>query len=110
MKQYAKDGTRLRDPDYLAWIRERWCICSGIDGLPLGQCFGSVVPAHGKPWGRSMKGPDYEALPMCFKHHNEEHSGLIKIADTARSKMVDVFNKKYCDDAGTTIEDLRGRK
>lgn len=109
MKIYAKDGTKLRDAKYLKWIRGCGCIWGGIGGLPAGPCQGDIVPAHGKPWGRGMKGPDYATLPMCHYHHTQEHNGTLTISETARDKMVLQMNEHYCSHTGITLKDLRGK-
>ena len=33
----------------------------------------TIDPAHGPVNGRSSKGPDNEAIPLCSHHHEEQH-------------------------------------
>ena len=59
----------MRDPGYLAWLRERHCIAC-ITPEPRGPI---SDPAHGPANGRGSKGPDNEAVPLCRHHHIEQH-------------------------------------
>jgi hypothetical protein len=70
----------LRDPHYLAFLREEGkCI---VCMMRLGQTYvpgtlklirpGNCDPAHGPVNGRSSKGPDDEAMPLCRLHHDEQ--------------------------------------
>lgn len=52
---------RLRDPDYLAWIRSRPCIVSGA----------RAEAHHTVP--RSIGGSDYRAVPLAPRLHRELH-------------------------------------
>ena len=71
----------LRDPGYLAFLREegRCPACShdwrlrdfGGDTRHLGRL--PCDPAHGPVNGKGSKGPDNEALPLCRVHHAEQH-------------------------------------
>ena len=73
-----------RDPGYLDFLRERgWCVAcvaayrslppSLVPYMDWAAC-GRVDPAHGPVNGRSSKGPDNEAIPLCRHHHEEQHS------------------------------------
>ena len=95
--EYAKDGTRLRDKDYLAWIRTQPCF--------LCRC--PAEPAHGRPWGKGMKGPDYEAIPLCRQCHENEHRAKIMLESDKRDLLVDKYNFKYCTEKEILIKDLR---
>jgi len=103
MKIYAKDGTRLRDPDYLAWIRTKRCVFHPQkDGEPM----------HGKPWARGMKGPDYAALPGCRECHVTEESTVGRKRfwqGIDRDFLVESYNRAYCAETGTTLRELRGK-
>ena len=79
----------LRDPGYLAFLREEGkCQCclvfireAGYCGLTPGSevalrpamIAGLCDPAHGPVNGRGSKGPDNGALPLCRVHHKEQH-------------------------------------
>ena len=92
MKIYAKDGTRLRDKDYLKWIRGCGCM---FKDCTHGSCFGDVVAAHGKPLGMGIKGSDRMALPLCFYHHQLEHAGKLPLTNVQRDKIAKRYNKMY---------------
>ena len=113
MKKFAKDGTRLRDKKYLDFIRGCNCVWESVawpKQFPtVPPCFGDIIPAHGKPWGRGIKGPDWNCLPICFHHHNLEHLGELEIKEPARSRLVDAFNKAYCEQNNITLKELRGK-
>ena len=67
-----------RDRDYLNFLREEGkcvaCPYAGPCRLPDLFRFASDVcdPAHGPVNGRSSKGPDSEAIPLCRRHHDEQ--------------------------------------
>lgn len=66
---------RLYDPGYLAWLRKRPCIICQKPGPsdPAHIRFGSAV--YGKrDTGAGEKPDDRWAIPMCRKHHSEQHS------------------------------------
>ena len=63
----------LRDPGYLAFLRER-CPCIVALGFTSRYSLGKCDAAHGPVNGRGSKGPDNEALPLCREHHREQHS------------------------------------
>lgn len=59
----------LRDKKHLALIRMLPCLI-GVD------CMGDVVPAHISKFsgrGTSIKADDDRCIPLCFKHHDEQH-------------------------------------
>jgi len=99
---HAKDGTRLKDPDYLAWIRTKRCIF---------HPYKPAEPAHGKPWGKAMKGPDHCSLPLCRECHDQEHrhgrETVWKYVD--RDALVESYNRQYCHETGTGLKELRGK-
>lgn len=69
-----------RNPGYLAWLRERFCVaCVALRGeatrweklpKPVPVC---SDPAHGPVNGMRSKGPDSGAIPLCRHHHIEQH-------------------------------------
>lgn len=54
---------RLRDPQYLAWIRRQPCLV----------CRGIAQPHHTTAGGWGTKGSDYRCVPLCHRHHRELH-------------------------------------
>lgn len=58
-----------RDPQYLAWLRERRSLVSGDYSTPALP----VEAAHGPVNGRGSKGSDYEAVPLRRDLHREQH-------------------------------------
>ena len=98
---FAKDGTRLRDKNYLAWIRTQTC--------HVRKDHGTGEPDHGKAWGKGMKGPDHEALPLCRKCHRDRHDGRWMYGPMSRGMFVDKFNKAYCKQNNITLKELRGK-
>lgn len=70
----------MRDPEYLAFLRERSCVACIIERdeatrwerLPKAMpCVSD--PAHGPVNGRGSKGPDDGAISLCRSHHSEQH-------------------------------------
>lgn len=61
---------RFEDPAYLRSFRDRECLIGNMD------CQGDVVGAHFRMgWLSQEKPHDYLSLPLCWKHHNEQHRG-----------------------------------
>lgn len=57
---------RIRDVDYLAWIRGRAClVCASLMGGQQAR----TEAAHVGDRGLGQKCSDYEALPLCEWHH-----------------------------------------
>jgi hypothetical protein len=59
-------------PGFLQWIRGRNCVLADT-----GKCDGKIVAAHvdyagGK--GMGTKVADRYAVPMCWRHHAEQHN------------------------------------
>jgi len=100
MKIYAKNGTKLRDKAYLDWIRTQPC--------HVKKEHGPGEPDHGRVWGKGMRGPDSEALPLCRNCHRNRHDGKWMYGPTARETLVDYYNSEYCKLKRITINELRG--
>ena len=75
----GKRHERERDNAYLAHVRRQPCIVGPI----LGGCEGRIDPAHlrfGEPKvgrlnpGMGRKSDDKWTLPLCRKHHDEQHA------------------------------------
>lgn len=61
-----------RDPAYLAAVREDTCVIGGLcDSVKTEahHAFGSMLGG-----GKSIKGSDYGAVPLCHRHHMKVHS------------------------------------
>ena len=70
----------IRDPDYLAWIRQRPCLLCG---------YPTTTEAHHEPpkgmgGGRSN---DYDAVPLCGAHHRKRHGEGFLDADDMREVL-----------------------
>lgn len=57
-----------RDAKYRAFIREQPC-CVRICNFQTSECH------HATTGGKSIKGSDYESIPLCTEHHGEYHHG-----------------------------------
>jgi len=65
---------RIKDNKHLDYIRSLpCCVCGGIDTEAAHIRTGSL--AHGKnPTGMAEKPSDKWALPLCNRHHREQHA------------------------------------
>lgn len=97
----------LRDPGYLAFLREEGkCIACM---MRLGETYvrgtlklirpGNCDPAHGPVNGMRSKGPDNEAMPLCRQHHEEQTSlgwpGFEAEYGFDRAREADAWYKAY---------------
>ncbi len=58
----------LRDPEFLAWLRQQWCIiCEFVTGSEAGS--GHIEAAHIGVRGLRQRSSDHEAVPLCVRHH-----------------------------------------
>lgn len=62
----------LRDPGYLAFLREEGA-CAVALGFTGRWTHGPCEAAHRPVNGMRSKGPDNEAIPLCSEHHREQH-------------------------------------
>lgn len=62
----------LRDPGYLAFLREEG-YCAVALGFTGRWTHGRCEAAHGPVNGMRSKGPDNGAIPLCSEHHREQH-------------------------------------
>jgi hypothetical protein len=69
-RKWAKAKARkpTRNPKYLAWLRLGRCI---IGEFVTGSeaCAGRIEAAHTGVRGLRQKGPDWEAVSLCSRHH-----------------------------------------
>lgn len=66
-KAKARRVSVFRDPAYLKFLRDE-CACVVCHDTRL-RC----DAAHGPVNGMGSKGPDNEAVPLCRRHHQEQH-------------------------------------
>lgn len=74
-----------RNPKYITWLADRLCVACTCE-VRIAAKFGDgrrsshdqfsypSDPCHGPVNGTSSKGPDAGAIPMCRRHHDEQHS------------------------------------
>jgi len=63
-----------RSEKYKAWIRKRSCVVCGLNDE-------TMEAAHMATGGIGIKASDYYCLPLCYKHHMEEHAGRETFAE-----------------------------
>lgn len=69
----------LRDPKYLAWLREHICTACLAQSYHRALILADlrrvsdqgVFACHTMNNGRSSKGPDSSCIPLCREHHDE---------------------------------------
>lgn len=73
MSELRQKEPRVKDERHLNFIRSLpCCICGGIDTEAAHIRIGSI--GHGKrPTGMQEKSSDKWALPLCNRHHREQH-------------------------------------
>ncbi len=72
------DGKRF--PKHLRWLRSLPCALEGRH-----ECWGIIEAAHDDKdplKGMGVKGPDYNALPLCSGGHRELHNGYDTFEET----------------------------
>jgi hypothetical protein len=71
------EGLRLKDPNYLGFIRSRPCL---ICGDPRTDPHHALRRLRGiSAAGMAQKGSDYLAIPLCRVHHDALHRGSLKL-------------------------------
>ena len=71
---------REDDPEHLDRLREFGCWCCRVDGLG----WVAAEPHHPRTGGKdgpgaSQRAPDRDAIPLCRRHHNEQHPDSLSI-------------------------------
>jgi hypothetical protein len=67
---------RQEDPAHLAALRRFGCWGCRVDGLG----WAPAEPHHTRPGqGMGTKADDSQAIPLCRKHHNEQHPDSVSI-------------------------------
>lgn len=105
----VKNQRPEKNPQYLAWIRLRWCwICEHVTGSEAGS--GHIEAAHTGRRGLRQKAPDREAIPLCIRHHRSgklSHHVLQKKFWTYykidRETIVKSLNQLYEQETGRKI-------
>lgn len=71
-------STRVRDPEYMAWIRRQPCAASA-----LSPCHGRVEADHTGRRGYGQRAHDATCIPLCHSHHMQraDFSGPFKTWD-----------------------------
>jgi hypothetical protein len=70
----AERDPRFSDEPYLRYIRRQpCCLCGGIDVEAAHLRVGSINDGK-RPTGMGEKSSDRWALPLCNRHHKEQHS------------------------------------
>lgn len=71
-----------RDQRFLKWLLIRPC---ELRNGRHGRCFGQMIYHHTSTGGMGLKGSDYEAISVCFGHH--------ELFDNASKKGVGIFTE-----------------
>lgn len=67
---------RVEDPKHLQRLREFGCWACRVDGMGWRY----AEPHHPRPGqGMGMKSDDRDAIPVCPRHHNEQHPDSVSI-------------------------------
>lgn len=67
---------RIEDPAHLERLRHMGCYCCRFDGLG----WVPSEPHHPRPGhGTGQKADDRDAIPLCRRHHNEQHPDSVSI-------------------------------
>lgn len=92
-KNSGKQHESKRVPEFLQWLRGRACLINGAD------CEGKMEAAHvdyagGK--GMGMKVPDKFCVPLCNKHHTEQHNtGIDTFERRHKTKLLDASREYW---------------
>jgi hypothetical protein len=66
---------RERDEEYLAYIRQQpCCICGDTVSVEAAHLRVGSIGDGKRPTGMGEKSSDRWALPLCGRHHKEQHS------------------------------------
>ena len=75
MSELRQRQPRERDEKYLDYIRSLPCCICGDDTTVEAAHVRTGALEHGKPYtGKSEKPSDKWAVPLCGRHHREQHS------------------------------------
>lgn len=71
-------SSRVRDKEYLAWVRQQPCALKGLAIFHLRdgrECAGPIEPDHRREGvGAGQKASDRDAWPCCRRHHEDRHA------------------------------------
>lgn len=71
----GKQSRRVRDDDYLAWIRSLPCVITGIEGASEAAHISFPDPRYGKLGrGKGTKESDVWCLPLSNAEHRASHA------------------------------------
>ena len=67
---------RRKSPTYLAWVRTLPClVCKDSTATEAAHIRYGDPQAFKRPTGMGEKPDDRWAIPLCSRHHREQHSG-----------------------------------
>jgi len=82
----------VEDPAYLAWVREQRCVICGTDqNIEAAHLRVGSIPHHKTYGAMQMKSSDKWALPLCAKHHREQHANGDEMLWWSSKGILDVF-------------------
>jgi len=83
-----RDADVVRNPHYLAWLREQPCGVAAIFRDKAGPCGGPVDPEHKREGiGMGQKASDMDAWACCRVHHDQRHDGRGVFATMTRAEL-----------------------
>lgn len=67
---------RQKHPDHLAWLRQLpCCVCLDDTSTEAAHVRMAAPKAGKRPTGKGEKPSDIFAVPLCGRHHREQHEG-----------------------------------
>lgn len=72
----VRRSSRSRDRAYLLFVKHLPCSAFVYGNAPALGCDGPVEAHHAGYRGLGQKSSDYEAIPLCRKHHGAWHGGV----------------------------------
>lgn len=83
-----RDADVVRNPHYLAWLREQPCGVAAIFRDKAGPCGGPVDPEHKREGvGMGQRASDADAWACCRVHHDQRHDGRGVFATMTRAEL-----------------------
>lgn len=90
-----------RDKKYKKWLLVQTCT------LRDGRCFGDMIYHHTATGGMGLTGSDYEAIPVCFYHHekfnNASKKGKGLFSEGELQQIIKNLHQKYIKETGREI-------
>ena len=83
-----RDADVVRNPHYLAWLRQQPCGVPYILKDAAGPCGGPVDPEHKREGvGMGQRASDADAWACCRVHHDQRHDGRGVFATMTRAEL-----------------------